>query len=118
MRSGPLFHPFLTSELRSGFSVLAARGMQAPDRQVLSVRRQAGRWSPATTERNRTMAAIGYVTKLEDGRYQGTLKTLTIRAEVTFTPNPDKSNGNQPDYRIFSDGIDYAENGIMRSPVV
>ncbi|WP_244530547.1 DUF736 domain-containing protein [Salaquimonas pukyongi] len=52
------------------------------------------------------MAAIGYVTKLEDGRYQGNLKTFTIRAEVTFTPNPDKSNGNQPDYRIFSDGIE------------
>jgi uncharacterized protein (DUF736 family) len=52
------------------------------------------------------MSAIGYVTKLEDGRYQGQLKTLTIRAEVTFTPNPDKSNGNQPDYRICADGIE------------
>ncbi len=52
------------------------------------------------------MAAIGYVTKLEDGRYKGELKTLSIRAEIVMTPNADKTNDNQPDYRVFAEGIE------------
>jgi len=52
------------------------------------------------------MAAIGYVTKLEDGRYKGELKTLTIRAEIILVPNGDKSAENHPDYRVFAEGIE------------
>ena len=52
------------------------------------------------------MAAIGYVTKLEDGRYKGELKTLTIRAEIILVPNGDKGAENHPDYRVFAEGIE------------
>lgn len=52
------------------------------------------------------MAAIGYVTKLDDGRYKGELKTLSIRAEIVITPNRDKANDNQPDYRVLAEGVE------------
>ena len=52
------------------------------------------------------MAAIGYVTKLEDGRYKGELKTLSIRAEITIVPNSDKTSDTQPDFRVFAEGVE------------
>lgn len=52
------------------------------------------------------MATIGYVTKREDGRYEGELKTLSIRADIAILPVTDKSSESQPDFRVMSQGIE------------
>ena len=52
------------------------------------------------------MATIGYVTKHEDGRYEGELRTLSIRAEIVILPVADKTSDNQPDFRVMSQGIE------------
>ncbi|WP_072386757.1 DUF736 family protein [Hyphomicrobium sp. CS1BSMeth3] len=52
------------------------------------------------------MATIGYVTKREDGRYEGELKTLSVRADITIMPVTDKAAESQPDYRVLSRGIE------------
>jgi uncharacterized protein (DUF736 family) len=52
------------------------------------------------------MATIGSVTKRDDGRYEGELKTLSVRAEITIIPVGDKSSPTQPDYRVLSEGIE------------
>ena len=44
------------------------------------------------------MATIGSVTKRPDGRYEGELRTLSIRAEVVILPVGDKAAPNQPDF--------------------
>ncbi len=61
------------------------------------------------------MTAIGYVTKLEDGRYKGELKTLSIRAEIVITQNKDKENDKQPDYRVFAEGIEVGAAWVRTS---
>jgi len=48
------------------------------------------------------MATIGSVTKREDGRYEGELKTLSLRADISIVPVTDKTSPNQPDYRVLS----------------
>jgi uncharacterized protein (DUF736 family) len=52
------------------------------------------------------MATIGYVTKREDGRYEGELKTLSIRADIAILPVTDKASESQPDFRVMSQGIE------------
>ena len=52
------------------------------------------------------MATIGYVTKRDDGRYEGELKTLSVRAEISLVPVADKASPGQPDYRVMSQGIE------------
>ena len=52
------------------------------------------------------MATIGYVTKREDGRYEGELKTLSVRASIAILPVGDKLSDNQPDFRVMSQGIE------------
>jgi uncharacterized protein (DUF736 family) len=52
------------------------------------------------------MATIGSVTKREDGRYEGELKTLSVRADIVVLPVTDKASHNQPDYRVLSQGIE------------
>jgi uncharacterized protein (DUF736 family) len=54
------------------------------------------------------MAAIGYVTKGSDGSFKGQLKTLSIRAEIEIVANAGKTSDVQPDYRVLSEGVDYA----------
>ena len=44
------------------------------------------------------MATIGYVTKRDDGRYEGELKTLSVRASIAILPVGDKLSDNQPDF--------------------
>jgi uncharacterized protein (DUF736 family) len=46
------------------------------------------------------------VTKREDGRYEGELKTLSIRADIAILPVTDKMSDNQPDFRVMSQGIE------------
>ena len=57
------------------------------------------------------MPAIGYVTKQSNGGFKGTLKTLTIRAEIDIVPNP-KSSDDQPDYRVLAQGVEIGAGWI------
>ena len=43
---------------------------------------------------------------IDDGRYEGELKTLSVRAEIAIVPVGDKSSPTQPDYRVLSQGIE------------
>ncbi len=48
------------------------------------------------------MPAIGFVNKLDDGSYRGTLRTLSISAALKIIPNKEKKPGSdQPDYRVY-----------------
>lgn len=61
------------------------------------------------------MTAIGYVTKLEDGSFKGELKTLSIRAEIVISPNSDKTSDNQPDYRVFAEGVEVGAAWVRKA---
>lgn len=52
------------------------------------------------------MAAIGYVTKQEDGSFKGQLKTLSIRADIVIVANETRNADTQPHYRVLSDGVE------------
>ena len=58
------------------------------------------------------MATIGSVTKREDGRYEGELKTLSVRADITILPVGDKASPSQPDFRVVSQGIEIGAGWI------
>ena len=61
------------------------------------------------------MPAIGYVTREENGAYKGQLKTLSIRAEITITPNSRKAHDAQPDYRVLSGDVEIGAGWNRRS---
>jgi uncharacterized protein (DUF736 family) len=61
------------------------------------------------------MPAIGYVTKGDDGAFTGQLKTLSIRAEISITPNASKANDAQPDYRVISGDVEIGAGWTRRS---
>jgi uncharacterized protein (DUF736 family) len=46
------------------------------------------------------------VTKQKDGRYEGELRTLSVRAAITITPVAEKMADNQPDFRVDSNGAE------------
>jgi len=48
------------------------------------------------------MATIGSVTRRPDGRYEGELKTLSVRADIALVPVGEKASPAQPDYRVIS----------------
>jgi uncharacterized protein (DUF736 family) len=52
------------------------------------------------------MTAIGYVTKQTDGRYKGTLRTVSIKADIDILPNTQKTSDSQPDFRVVTEGIE------------
>jgi uncharacterized protein (DUF736 family) len=52
------------------------------------------------------MTAIGYVNKQDDGRYTGSIRTISISAQVEILPNVNKSADAQPDYRVMTQGIE------------
>jgi uncharacterized protein (DUF736 family) len=52
------------------------------------------------------MTAIGYVRKEDDGRYVGTIRTISIRAEVEIIPTLNKTSDAQPDFRVMTQGIE------------
>jgi len=58
------------------------------------------------------MATIGSVTKREDGRYEGELKTLSMRADITILPVTDKASHGQPDFRVLSRGVEIGAGWI------
>ncbi len=57
------------------------------------------------------MSAIGYVTRNpETGAFKGNLKTLSIDTGIEITPNQEKSDDKQPDFRVYTDQrTDYAQ---------
>ncbi len=63
------------------------------------------------------MATIGSVTKREDGRYEGELKTLSVRADIQILPVHDKSSATQPDYRVLSQGIEIGAGWIRTGQI-
>jgi uncharacterized protein (DUF736 family) len=52
------------------------------------------------------MTAIGYVTKQADGHYKGTLRTVSIKADIDILPNIQKTSDSQPDFRVMTEGIE------------
>ena len=63
------------------------------------------------------MATIGSVTKRDDGRYEGELKTLSVRAEIVLIPVSDKASPSQPDYRVLSQGIEVGAGWIRTGQI-
>jgi uncharacterized protein (DUF736 family) len=59
------------------------------------------------------MATIGTVTKREDGRYEGELHTLSLRAAITILPI-EKMTPNQPDFRVMSEGIEIGAGWLRK----
>jgi uncharacterized protein (DUF736 family) len=52
------------------------------------------------------MPSIGFVTKQKDGNFKGQLKTLSFKAPIDILLNPTKSGSIQPDYRMYSAGVE------------
>jgi uncharacterized protein (DUF736 family) len=63
------------------------------------------------------VGTIGSVTKREDGSYEGELKTLSLRAEISILPVTDKSLPNHPDYRVISQGIEIGAGWIRTGQI-
>ena len=61
------------------------------------------------------MPAIGYVAKDENGSFKGQLRTLSVRAEITITPNSRKANTVQPDYRVLAGDVEIGAGWNRRS---
>jgi uncharacterized protein (DUF736 family) len=60
------------------------------------------------------MATIGSVTKRDDGRYEGELRTLSIRADIAVVPVGEKASSNQPDFRVTSQGIEIGAGWLRK----
>ena len=58
------------------------------------------------------MATIGSVTKRPDGRYEGELKTLSVRADIALVPVSENASQTQPDYGVVSQGIEIGAGWI------
>ena len=54
------------------------------------------------------MASIGFVNGTIEKGFVGQLKTLSIRAAIEIRTNPSKNGDVQPDFRVYSESIDYA----------
>ncbi|WP_332818974.1 DUF736 domain-containing protein [Sphingopyxis sp.] len=52
------------------------------------------------------MAAIGFVNGTIEKGFVGQLKTLSIRAAIEIRTNPSKNGDVQPDYRVYSEGVE------------
>ena len=63
------------------------------------------------------MATIGSVTKRDNGIYEGELKTLSVKAEITIVQVTDKSASSQPDYRVLSQGIEIGAGWIRTGQI-
>ncbi len=63
------------------------------------------------------MAAIGFVNGTIEKGFVGQLKTLSIRASIEISPNRSKSNDVQPDFRVFSDGVEIGAGWVRTGEV-
>lgn len=52
------------------------------------------------------MAAIGFVNGTIEKGFVGQLKTLSIRASIDISPNRSKAGDAQPDFRVYSEGVE------------
>jgi len=52
------------------------------------------------------MATIGFVNGTIEQGFVGQLKTLSIRAAIEIRTNRSKSGDVQPDYRVYSEGVE------------
>src|SRR5690606_25662540 len=66
--------------------------------------------------RRSEMPAIGYVQRQPDGSFKGSIRTLSVNAEVTIVPNRDK-RGEQPDYRVMASGVELGGGWIRTGEV-
>lgn len=63
------------------------------------------------------MAAIGYVNGTIEKGFSGQLKTLSIRASIEISPNRMKGNDVQPDFRVFSEGVEIGAGWVRTGEV-
>jgi len=61
------------------------------------------------------MAAIGIVNGTLAKGFFGQLRTLSIKAAIEIRPNASKSADVQPDYRVWSDGVELGAGWIRVS---
>ena len=62
------------------------------------------------------MPAIGYVQRQNDGSFKGSIRTLSVSAEIAIIPNRGKI-GEQPDYRILAGGVELGGGWIKTGEV-
>lgn len=96
--------------------LLQLGGMVGESGETTEVVEPAG----SDTSQNETgrhhMPAIGYVNKLDDGSYRGTLRTLSISAALKIIPNKDKKpDSDQPDYRVYANGAEIGAAWIRKN---
>ena len=58
------------------------------------------------------MAAIGFVNGTIEKGFVGQLKTLSIRAPIEIRTNRSKNGDVQPDYRVYSEGVEIGAGWI------
>lgn len=63
---------------------------------------------------DKTMPAIGLVTKLNNGGFKGQIKTLSIRADIDIVPNNSKAAETQPDFRVLTQGVEIGAGWIRK----
>ncbi|WP_084399028.1 DUF736 domain-containing protein [Henriciella aquimarina] len=51
------------------------------------------------------MAQIGSFT-FKDGKYTGTIRTMTINVKAQLVPNKDKGNNGGPEFRLYAGGAE------------
>lgn len=47
--------------------------------------------------------ALGYVTQMDKGGFEGTLATMSLRKRIRILPNATKESDAQPDYRVYTE---------------
>lgn len=61
------------------------------------------------------MAAIGLVSGTIEKGFAGQLRTLSIRVPIEIRLNASKSGDVQPDYRVWSNGVEIGAGWLRRS---
>ena len=62
------------------------------------------------------MPAIGNVQRLGDGSFKGSIRTLSVNADIQIVPNRGKM-GDQPDYKVFAGGVELGGGWIRTGEV-
>ena len=62
------------------------------------------------------MPAIGYVSRQNDGSFKGSIRTLSVNAEIQIIPNRGKV-GEQPDYRVLAGSVELGGGWIRTGEV-
>jgi uncharacterized protein (DUF736 family) len=61
------------------------------------------------------LVVVGYATKKIDGRYKGTLRTVSIDVAIDNLPNTQKTSDTQPDFRVVTEGIEIGAGWTHKS---